>query len=176
VFELFNYLKTNLIFTIFQSLVMLVYLLLKWHQDYTLLRFSIWDHNILDILEHQSTYQTLRKYQWGHLRTVSDPLTAGFLYLDLEKYQNSLLQQNLFCKTCSTWKMTSIFPNGRRPLYFCEWKTTLTFWKMKDDLNIFANGGHPQYIDKWKTTSIFWQMEDDLNILANGILPWYFSK
>jgi hypothetical protein len=46
-------------------------------------------------IEHQSTYQTLRKYQWGHLRTVADSLTADFLYFDLEKYQNSLLQQNL---------------------------------------------------------------------------------
>jgi hypothetical protein len=39
---------------------------------------------------------------------------------------------------------------------------------MEDDINLFPNGRQPQYFGQWKTTSIFWQMEEDINILANG--------
>ena len=41
-----------------------------------------------------------------------------------------------------------------------NWKTTLTFWKMEDDLNFLENGRKPQYVGNWKKTSI-----DDINVL-----------
>ena len=86
--------------------------------------------------------------------------------------------------------------NGRQPQFIHKWQTTLTVWKMEDDLNlqengrqcnlqkmednlnlqkmeddlnIFANGRRPQYFSQCKTTSIFWKMEDNLKYLGYGI-------
>jgi hypothetical protein len=38
---------------------------------------------------------------------------------------------------------------------------------MEDDNNLFPNGRRPQYFCKQKTTSISWQMEDNLNVFVN---------
>ena len=114
-------------------------------------------------LEHQSAYQTLRKYQWGPFENCFRPPNSWFSVFWPGKESK---QQNLLCKTCS-WKIT---------LIFFKWKTTSILLQMEDNLNILANGRRPQYFCKWNTTSIFWQMKDDLNLLANGRRPKYFGK
>ena len=51
----------------------------------------------------------------------------------------------------------------------------LNFFQMEDDLNISANLTWPQYFFNWKKTLIFWPMEDDINLFLNG-RQHYFLK
>jgi hypothetical protein len=59
-----------------------------------------------------------------------------------------------------------------------NWKTTLNFLKMEEDLKLFENGRRPQSFWKWKKTTskmfengrrpqIFLKMEDDLKYSKN---------
>jgi hypothetical protein len=47
---------------------------------------------------------------------------------------------------------------------------------MEDNLNIMSSERQQQYLGEWKTTLIFWKMEDDLNVLRNKRLPLSFVR